>query len=422
MEANRLETTLTVSSSDIGKEIGPALYDLSIRVMDISVSRLNQRMALQLPAELPLGLVFVVGQVQLPSGTTAPGAGRPGEFYLCDQNYRLPCRMSERAAAEFRLADGDKVRAGGHLVFEPALASYYLQARDIERLDGFRPAAKPLAAIIADNSRREQAVSLTPAELPPWVQQMAPPELRPQPDQSPQPARRPAGPGGPGPQLGGDWELLADAEAAVAYPEAEPALAGMSDELIAFLSQAMDSQVEVEITPEIMDDLNTSGRTERLSAEVLEALDLFEASVGRTGQESSAEQPGAGAEGDQWPDHEGPTGLEQTDDATLLSEQEPAGEGITVAEFSQAVERAMVAEQERESATETPTPKAKPAASSRRAARAGKSNDVIPWYVALLIILVVVIVLAALVYFALFPDSLPIDLPLGLLRQLGLPN
>jgi hypothetical protein len=34
----------------------------------------------------------------------------------------------------------------------------------------------------------------------------------------------------------------------------------------------------------------------------------------------------------------------------------------------------------------------------------------------------VVIVLAALVYFVLFPDSLPIDLPLGLLRQLGLPN
>ena len=32
--------------------------------MDISVSRLNKRMALQLPAEFPLGLVFVVGEVK----------------------------------------------------------------------------------------------------------------------------------------------------------------------------------------------------------------------------------------------------------------------------------------------------------------------------------------------------------------------
>ena len=32
--------------------------------MDISVSRLNNRLALQLPTELPLGLVFVVGTVE----------------------------------------------------------------------------------------------------------------------------------------------------------------------------------------------------------------------------------------------------------------------------------------------------------------------------------------------------------------------
>ena len=32
--------------------------------MDISVSQLNNRLALQLPPELPLGLVFVTGKVK----------------------------------------------------------------------------------------------------------------------------------------------------------------------------------------------------------------------------------------------------------------------------------------------------------------------------------------------------------------------
>ena len=35
--------------------------------MDISVSHLNRRMALQIPAEFPLGLVFVVGEVEVDS-------------------------------------------------------------------------------------------------------------------------------------------------------------------------------------------------------------------------------------------------------------------------------------------------------------------------------------------------------------------
>lgn len=395
--------------------------------MDVPVSRLNQRMALQLPAELPLGLVFVVGQVQLPAELEASRAPRSGQFYLRDKEYRLPCRLSERAAAEFRLEHGQMVRAGGHLVFEPALASYYLLARDIERLDGFRPTAKPLAAIIADNNRRETAASLTPAELPPWVQQMAPPEVRPRPDEGPQIENQAASLGGPAPALSGDWELLVDAEAAVAYPEAEPALAGLSDDLIAFLSQAMDSQVEVEITPEIIADINTTGKTGRLSVEVIEALDLFEASVNQDTQDQAGDRPGARAKVNRPPDGQAATSMEDDDgpadpDRLMSGRQEPAGEAISAAEFKQALESAKSLKPAGETTRSAPPAKATPSARKRRATRARKSNDMVPWYVALLIIIAVVILLAALLYVVLVPGFLPVDLPLALPQILPLLN
>lgn len=409
--------------------------------MDIPVSRLNQRMALQLPAELPLGLVFVVGQVESPAGPEAAQNPHSGEFYLRDKGYRLPCRLSERAAAEFRLEEGAMVRAGGHLVFEPVLASYYLLARDIERLDAFRPAAKPLAAIIADNSRREQAASLTPADLPPWVQRMAPPEVRLEPEQRPQGARRQVNEralnhravgesdldsrsapdlDAPAPQMGGDWELLADAEAAVAYPEAEPALAGMSDELIAFLSQAMDSQVEVEITPEIMTDLNTTGKTDRLSADVLEALDLFEASV--TGETADQGQSEADTGAGQTPGGQTMTWLDQADGPADLDDQEPVGQAITAAEFTRALEDAASVEAADPVVPEKQLPKAPAAGQKPQSAPASGPDDVIPWYLALLIILVVLIVLAGLIYIALNPGSLALDLSLALPQEIPLLN
>lgn len=312
------------------------------------------------------------------------------------------------------------VRASGHLVFEPAWASYYLLARDIERLDGFRPAAKPLAAIIADNHRREQATSLAPAELPGWVQQMAPPEVR-----SPKSGeRQPAAMAATTPQMGGAWELLADAEAAVAYPEAEPALAGMSDELINFLSHAMDSDVEVEITSEIMSDLNETGRTERLSPEVLEALDLFEASVG---------QPSPAEDALERPPVSGAALTSQELDEALadvaqalaaIAVKPPASETVAtpeplapeaIAAQPEAAETAVTEATAVVTAVEE-APEPAPAAGDQSRAGAGKnkSGEVIPWYVALLVIVVVIIILAALVYLVLFPDSLPFDLSLSL--------
>lgn len=372
--------------------------------MDIPVSRLNQRMALQLPAELPLGLVFVVGEVQLSAAGSSESEGdQPGDFYLEDEGYRLRCRLSERTATEFHPEAGDLIRAGGHLVFEPVLASYYLLARDVERLDGLRPSAKALAAIIADSARREQATSLVPAELPTWVKQMAPLEVRSQ--QADQPLAD--GAALTSSHLNGEWELLADTGAAMAFPEAEPALADLSDELIAFLSQAMDSEVEVEITPEIMTDLNTTGSTERLSPEVLEALDLFEASVSQETQVQAAEQQQPKMVADRSPQEQVLAWLEPDTEATE--------ETITVAEVAAALESAAPTGDAVQATTQ-----AQPTATKDqpKTAPRNKSNGTIPWVMALLIIIIVVVVLAVIVYVVMFPSSLPFDLSLDLPQEI----
>jgi hypothetical protein len=55
--------------------------------MDITVSRLNKRMALQLPAEFSLGLVFVVGTVRLAGAGN--GDERLREFQLTEGDHNL---------------------------------------------------------------------------------------------------------------------------------------------------------------------------------------------------------------------------------------------------------------------------------------------------------------------------------------------
>jgi hypothetical protein len=342
------------------------------------------------------------------------------------------------------------VRAGGHLAFEPAQASYYLLARDIEHLDGLRPAVTPLAAIIADNSRREQAVSLAPAELPSWVQQMAPPEIRQQGD----PVLA-TGLANPLTDAGDDWELLADARAAVAYPAAEPELAGMSDELIDFLSQAMDSQQEVEITSEIIADLNETGTTDRLSSDLLAALDEIEASVGRLPrsplelQDSEEPSPAEArlneTPGDQFDllvQDEARLQMDQLDEleAELARAESRLKPGASVSDAETAVDAETTVDAALDSAdltgpaaepepaavpeseTTEPAAKATPTRPKRTAGRSAKKPRSIPWYVVLLVIAVFLIAMAAFVFLVLNPGSLPIELPLDLRQNLALPN
>ena len=222
--------------------------------MDISVSRLNKRMALQLPAEFPLGLVFVVGKVRNLTNTDGDG-GQP-YFYLAENDHKLRCHLSERALEEAKINEGDMIRAGGHLAFDIMQADYFLLARDIEVLPEHRPSRTTLAPILDDIKKRSQAASLVPAELPDWVQQIAPPEFRETAEPEPEPQSdsdldtavlEPDQPDGTAETLLEPIPSPVKSESVL--PE------GLTDDLIAFLSEAMDSPEDVELTPEMVADL-----------------------------------------------------------------------------------------------------------------------------------------------------------------------
>ncbi len=231
--------------------------------MDIPVSRLNLRMALQLPAELPLGLVFVVGTVDGFKPDDDSNIFR--YFFLAESTYRVRCLLSDRAAIETKFKNGDKIRAGGHLAFDPLKADYYLLARDIEVLTEAEPKQPTGSAIIADIDRRSQETGLEPAELPIWVKQLAPPELMAElgisgpveAEESPEAveeAQQETQEDTYGYDLGDDETMLT-----------------MSDELIEFLSKAMDSSEEVELTPEVIAHLGVPRDPEVVLATALAA-------------------------------------------------------------------------------------------------------------------------------------------------------
>lgn len=209
--------------------------------MDITVSRLNERMALRVPSELPLGLVFIVGRIE----GMQPFSGRPDEvaLKLTEGEHTLPCRLPIQVVEEMQLAGHERVRAGGHLVFDPRQARYYLLARDIEVLPS-DPDAVPQAAsveppteTIVETLVKEQASpsALAPGELPPWVRQLAPPEIQ--------------------AELG-----LLSTESAHGAPEGQVEdddfqLPPLPPEIVDYLSAAIDSDQDVELTPGVFDEL-----------------------------------------------------------------------------------------------------------------------------------------------------------------------
>ncbi|MCA9972645.1 MAG: hypothetical protein KC425_20645 [Anaerolineales bacterium] len=202
--------------------------------MDISVSRLNNRLSLQLPAELPLGLVFVVGTVtHLHRITRHEEATAEVWFELADGGHTLRCRLSDRTASEVVLIENSQIRAGGHLIFNAQDAHYYLLARDVEVLaqDALPPTAvhtpsrRTLTPLLADVKKRAEAAQLAEADLPIWVQRMAPPEA----------------------QL--EEEELETT--AVLPPPTDP----MAKELVSFLSAAMEDLQDVELTPEVLSEI-----------------------------------------------------------------------------------------------------------------------------------------------------------------------
>lgn len=206
-------------------------------IMDITVSHLNERMALRVPSELPLGLVFIVGQVE----AIRPYPQNPEEvtLQLTDEDHSLPCRLPQQVADEMQLSGDERVRAGGHLVFDKREARYYLLARDIEVLpslvrDDEEETTLPPPAVASVQEPEDG--HLVAAELPPWVRQLAPPEVQWQLGVSPAPA---------------ETDIPVDDEV-IPLPAA----------LIDYLSQAIDSDQEIELTPSLVHEL-----LERYSAE-----------------------------------------------------------------------------------------------------------------------------------------------------------
>lgn len=246
--------------------------------MDIPVSRLNNRMALQLPAELPLGLVFVVGTVQQQS----PGdEGEQTNFYLTDDSFRLRCRLSPRASKETQVKEGNRIRAGGHLAFDARAAEYYLLARDVEvietaeRLAG-RPRT-PLAPILADIAKRAKAASMTPATLPAWVKEMAPPEMQAQ--LAAATAAAEESKTGNGRQT--EPETAVETAAETTVPASPAAESSLNNELISYLSAAMDKDEEVELTPDLLAELAPQIKPEKSQFQVAKPYDLTEPEPGR---------------------------------------------------------------------------------------------------------------------------------------------
>ena len=157
--------------------------------MDISVRRLNHRLALQLPKELPLGLVFVtglVGVVEKPVvvATEDERQQKHIAFELLEEGYNLRCLLIQSAENPTTVWEGEKVRVGGHLTFDPRQADYFLMTHDVEIIfeeEDVEPLfsedslalvheQEALAAALAGVKRRSQSVAqLESAELPIWV-------------------------------------------------------------------------------------------------------------------------------------------------------------------------------------------------------------------------------------------------------------
>lgn len=192
--------------------------------MDISVSRLNGRLASKLPAELPLGLVFVVG--------TVSRLHKDG-FVLAEEAHFLNCHTR----GESHLHVGDEVRASGHLMFDPERLQYYLLARDIEVMkidplgaltgnsrEVLADSEELLAALTAVKARAAAAPETAGKDMPVWVRKLAPPEV--QDEDAPEADE-------PGTNVSGRTAVL-------------------DKKLVSILSEAMDSEEELELTPELL--------------------------------------------------------------------------------------------------------------------------------------------------------------------------
>jgi hypothetical protein len=158
--------------------------------MDMPISQVNIRLFARLPSDTGLGLLFATGTI---SQIVYASGERPIQFTLRHAGYALRCKIAPDLEPSFVLQEGQWVRATGHLSFSSQSAQFHLLARDLELLSDVAPARLGMApkrapapaglevvpGWLAEVQRRAGAAAdlLAPAEIPEWVQAMAPPEL-----------------------------------------------------------------------------------------------------------------------------------------------------------------------------------------------------------------------------------------------------
>lgn len=214
--------------------------------MDISVDFLNKRLAGKLPTELPLGLVFVVGSVNQVWPDVVDDNGRfpIHQFELIEGDYRLRCVIPPEKVGNIEVSVGDRVRAGGHLAFDKWRAAYVLLARDVERIaDDLQKVAaevpdveqKKFKEALKQVKKRADAAVVEPTgEVPPWVEKLKHAEV--------------------------DSNQKVRKETAVSHlPTIEPVpdlpvpgRNNITPEVVEAFSEAVDSDKEIELPPEIM--------------------------------------------------------------------------------------------------------------------------------------------------------------------------
>ena len=154
--------------------------------MDMPISQVNIRLFANLPPDPGLGLLFAVGTV---SQIVYASGDRPIQFTLRHAGYALRCKVSPSVDLSFELTEGEQVRATGHLSFSSQSAQFHLLVRDMELLEGEGngPQRLPMPTdrkVVPDwltgvQRRAESAPPpLLPADIPDWVQALAPEEER----------------------------------------------------------------------------------------------------------------------------------------------------------------------------------------------------------------------------------------------------
>jgi hypothetical protein len=153
--------------------------------MDMPISQINARLFSRLPNDLGLGLLFATGAV---SQVVYASGDRPIQFMLRHAGYALRCKIAPGTDAEFMLADGQIIRATGHLSFSSQSAQFHLLVRELELLeeaespivatDIKKKIGEPTNLNHKNTSLLSKPVKLALGEIPDWVFALAPDEIR----------------------------------------------------------------------------------------------------------------------------------------------------------------------------------------------------------------------------------------------------